>query len=917
MAGWLSPDRWRVLAPHLDRALDLPEEERGSWLASLREEDAALADDLAALLERHATLEHQGFLKGVTPTPERSLAGQALGDYTLRSLLGQGGMGSVWLAERSDGRYRGQAAAKLLNASLMGHEGEARFKREGSILARLRHPHIAHLIDAGVSPLGQPYLILERVDGVPIDSYCDERRLGIEARVRLFLDVLGAVSHAHANLVVHRDLKPSNVLVTTDGQVKLLDFGVAKLLEGGTEPEAPALTREGVSALTPEHAAPEQLTGGDITTATDVYALGVLLYLLLTGRHPASGERSSAAELIHAIVHTEPSRVSDAVTVDGGTESPAEIAARRATTPRKLRAVLRGDIDNIVAKALKKRPSERYTSAEAMADDLRRYLDHRPVRARPDSLGYRTRKFVSRNRLVLGAAAAVVIALATGAGMAARQARASARERDRALVELRRAEATNGFNAFLLTEATPSAGRPLNNAELLARGDALVERRFAHDPALRVHILMMLADRYYENSQYDRWQATLDRAYSLSRGLPDVDLRSRAACQKAYALADQGHFEEADRLLATALRDLSALPDAAAAEAECRTNESITASRQGDGDRAVRTAERAVRLEQGRQGPPGSGFEARFALATAYLVAGRTAPADRAFRELVAILESEGLERTRDAATVLNNWSVMLQRAGQYLEAIPIAERGVEIMEERDAERGASNTNLRGLGGALRMVGRNAEAIPILEQALTKARDGGSPRRLIAVLMEAAAAHREGGDLERADRALKECDALLKAMPETARAEVGGLVEGHRALLALAGGQAEEGLAWARSALANQRDPERNNLDAFFLTSTLAEAQIANADFDGARQSAERALGLANEMLGELPHSSHVGQARLDLGIALAGGGDLPAARNQMVQALRHLRPSVGPAAPLTLRALSEQARLASSPDGR
>jgi serine/threonine protein kinase len=224
-----------VLAPHLDRALELPDEERAAWLASLHEEDPALAEDLAALLERGLAVEREGFLEGspVTPPPAPSLAGQVLGDYTLCSLLGQGGMGSVWLAERSDGRYQGQAAAKLLNASLVGRDGEARFKREGSILARLRHPHIAHLIDAGVSAIGQPYLILERVDGARIDLYCDERRLGIEARIRLFLDVLAAVSHAHANLVVHRDLKPSNILVATDGQVKLLDFGVAKLLEGG------------------------------------------------------------------------------------------------------------------------------------------------------------------------------------------------------------------------------------------------------------------------------------------------------------------------------------------------------------------------------------------------------------------------------------------------------------------------------------------------------------------------------------------------------------------------------------------------------------------------------------------------------------------------------------------------------------
>ena len=219
----------------------------------------------------------------------------------------------MWLAERADGRFEGRAAIKLLNLSLMGaspSRGEERFKREGSLLARLSHPNIARLIDAGVTASGQPYLVLEHVDGRPIDAYCDDHALGVEARIRLFLDVLGAVAHAHANLVVHRDLKPSNVLVSADGRVKLLDFGIAKLLQSD---EWGVLTREGGSALTPEFAAPEQVTGREVTTATDVYSLGVLLYLLLGGQHPAGSGFRSPANLVKAIVDTDPPRLSDAV----------------------------------------------------------------------------------------------------------------------------------------------------------------------------------------------------------------------------------------------------------------------------------------------------------------------------------------------------------------------------------------------------------------------------------------------------------------------------------------------------------------------------------------------------------------------------------------------------------------------------
>jgi tetratricopeptide (TPR) repeat protein len=432
-------------------------------------------------------------------------------------------------------------------------------------------------------------------------------------------------------------------------------------------------------------------------------------------------------------------------------------------------------------------------------------------------------------------------------------------------------------------------------------------------------MLMLLADRYYENGQFDRWQATLDRAYSLSRGLPDAELRSQAACDKAYGLADQGHFDEADRLLAAALADLAALPDASAGEAECRTNESITASRRGDGPRAVRAAERAVQLEQMRKGPPGSGFEAQAALATAYLVSGRTASADRAFRQLVGLLESVGLERGRDAATIFHNWSVTLERAGQYLQALPIAQRAVDIARERDAEHGASGTLLLGLGRALRTVGRNEEAIPLLEESVTKARRGGSPRRLVEALMELATAYRDGDRLDGTANALREAERVLEGDAKMAQSAYPAQVDGHQARLALARGRVGEALALAQRALDRLPDPEHSNLDVLHLTTVLAETQIASADFEGGAASARRALALANEVLrgGELQYSSDAGQTHLLLGLALAGEGNLPAARNELTQALDHLRPSVGPGGRLTRRAQLELVRLGASPAPR
>jgi serine/threonine-protein kinase len=355
---------WQTLSPYLDQALELDASERTAWLATIREQDPSLAADVEALLDEYRVLQQEKFLEEhPTLSPvHATMAGQTIGAYTLQAPIGQGGMGTVWLAKRSDGRFERQAAVKFLNIALAGGAGEERFKREGTILGRLAHPHIAQLLDAGVSASGQPYLVLEHVQGEHIDRYCDIRSLDIEARVRLFLDVLAAVAHAHANLIVHRDIKPSNVLVSADGQVKLLDFGVAKLLEDEGQPNAATMVTRGAgAAMTLLYAAPEQVTGGTVTTATDVYALGVLLYVLLTGQHPAGSGPHSSADLMKSIVDTEPARPSEVI-ARAPPDAATTVARSRGTTPDQLRRQLRGDLDTIIAKALKKHPHERYTT---------------------------------------------------------------------------------------------------------------------------------------------------------------------------------------------------------------------------------------------------------------------------------------------------------------------------------------------------------------------------------------------------------------------------------------------------------------------------------------------------------------------------------------------------------------------------
>ncbi|MFN7934622.1 MAG: protein kinase [Bryobacteraceae bacterium] len=387
-------DQWQAVSPYLDELLALPEEQRPAWLAGLRERDPALATVLRVFFHEYQDLAGERFLEGdALPWGQSSLAaGQAIGAYQLLAPIGQGGMGSVWLAERKDGRFERRVALKFLHIALSGHGGEERFKREGSILARLEHPNIARLFDAGVHAGGQPYLVLEYVDGEWIDRYCDSHALEERQRVTLFLDVLASVAHAHAHLIVHRDLKPSNVLVANDGQVKLLDFGIAKLLEEEDRDALTLLTKDGAAPLTPQFAAPEQLTGGNVTTATDVYALSVLLYLLLSGQHPAGPGPHSPAEWMKSIVETDP------------------------------RPLLRGDLDTIIAKALKKDPRERYPSVTAFADDLRRYLANEPIGARADTFLYRAGKFVRRNRLAVAGVAVASVALMVTAAVAVSQA---------------------------------------------------------------------------------------------------------------------------------------------------------------------------------------------------------------------------------------------------------------------------------------------------------------------------------------------------------------------------------------------------------------------------------------------------------------------------------------------------------------
>jgi serine/threonine protein kinase/tetratricopeptide (TPR) repeat protein len=524
----LSSDRWRVLNPYLDEALELTEASRAAWLATLSAQDPSLAADIERLLADHDGLRASAFLEQAAPMllleeQPRSLEGQIVGAYRLISLIGQGGMGSVWLAERCDGRFEGRAAVKFLNIALVGRAGEERFRREGTFLAKLTHEHIARLVDAGVSGAGQPYLVLEHVNGVPIDRYCDDHGLAIEARIALFLDVLEAVAQAHANLIVHRDIKPANVLVSAQGEVKLLDFGVAKLLHDEAEWDGPAgaspLTREAGAALTPQYAAPEQLAQGQVTTATDVYALGVLLYMLLSGEHPVGAAVRSPVTLIRAVVEDEPRRMSDVV-ADHAERAEDRIrhAARCGMTVGRLRRMLRGDLDTIVAKTLRKDPAQRYASVTALADDLRRVLRHEPISARPDTLRYRARRFARRHLRAVAAAAIAVLAIGA---LTAFYTTRLATERDRAQREAAKAARVSEALSGLLQGADPIANRATADGftvtGLLDAATDRVQNELAGEPEAQAEIFTIIGRMYRRVGVYDKAQDLLERALASGR----------------------------------------------------------------------------------------------------------------------------------------------------------------------------------------------------------------------------------------------------------------------------------------------------------------------------------------------------------------------------------------------------------------
>jgi serine/threonine-protein kinase len=716
---------WPVISQLLDEALTLPPGKRDAFLDGLPAEHAPLRVTLRGLLAHADSVETDAFLVTLPrftqvaargPLTELA-AGDSIGPYRLLSELGTGGMGAVWLAERADGALKRKVALKL--PRLVWAKGLAeRMARERDILATLEHPNIARLYDAGVDQHSRPYLALEYVEGQPIDVYAKERGLSVKDRLQLLLQVCSAVAFAHSRLVVHRDLKPSNILVTADGQVRLLDFGIAKLMEGDSAKET-QLTQLAGRALTLDYASPEQIKGEPIGTASDVYSLGVVAYELLTGAKPYRLKRRSAAEIEEAIAISDPLQASSAAT-------------------ESIKKALQGDLDAILNKSLKKKAQERYATVDALALDLQRHIDGQPVNAVPDSLAYRASKLIARRKLETAIAVGAVIALIGGAygqiAVAAaltagavvgtwqyRRARAAAsraaKERDRALVEVTANREVTQFVVSLFAVPNPP------DIEIVNRGLARVRAEAGKTSgAVRARLTKTIGDLYYNIGQYERAQQAHDEAARIALTPGVEDWRTAAAARAAQALDE--HYLGLDvegktrASMALAMIEQQGI-DESWLLADASTALGVTLTSLGEHAQALPHVKRSVQLNEALVGPHGRrtlaarGDEARLAAA-----AKQHAEAEDMYRRLATDIETHLGREDPLRMLALSNLGSLLSRMGRLDEAEASLQASVKLRDEvYGPEHPTAASALGLLGHVLLQAGKPAQAVKVLRRS--------------------------------------------------------------------------------------------------------------------------------------------------------------------------------------------------------
>jgi serine/threonine-protein kinase len=759
-----SPERWRRIEEILDELLELPPAARGPRLDAIAGEDTDLRAEVHALLEAGAkagsldgsleTFAGALFDESGATAPERT----NVGPYRILRELGRGGMGEVLLAERADGEFEHRVALKIVRAGLRREDIAERFRHERQILARLRHPNIASLYDGGTADDGAPYFAMEYVEGERITDWADRRRLDVDARIRLFESVCAAVSHAHRNLVVHRDLKPSNVLVTADGTAKLLDFGIAKIVD----PESGDAAQTTHGFLTPAYASPEHVRGLPTTTATDVYSLGVLLYELLSGRHP-HGDTSRSVEVVRAILEDEPKEPSAVVKTDTRETTAAEIALRRSTDPADLRRRLRGDLDNIVAKALRKSPEERYGSVEDLRADLERYRHQLPVSARPATARYRFAKFARRNRVAVGAGALLAAALIVFAvSMSVLYARSQAnlaravKAEETASREAETSKQVSDFMTSLFRVSNPddSTWEELTARQILDRAVEGIRTRLDEQPAVRARVLGTLAMVHAGLGRLLEAKALYEEGIEIRKNTGEADDLDYAELLNGYGVVLERTADYAGALRshqqALAIRE-AAVGTEHLLVAMSLGNLGTVYSSMGDLDSSSTLQERALAIRRKLLGPDHNSVAmSTFNLGALHLRRQDHAAARPLFEEAYRIRRASLGDNHKMTAQTLGAIATTMQLAGELDSAGVIQRRVIETMEAAvgpsHPEVGVQVFNLAILE---RTLGRREEAKDLMERVLKIYEEayGSDHPRVGNALAELADLHADAGEL--------------------------------------------------------------------------------------------------------------------------------------------------------------------------
>ncbi len=844
----MSGSRWNQVQALFLEALERDPVERPAWVRA-KAPDENVADEVLTLLAAHdrpSPFDALARVQDERDASEEAPTGSRFGRWEVVGELGRGGMGVVLRVRRADGEYDQEGALKVLPRELMGGVAEARLVAERQILAGLAHPNIAPLLDGGRGLDGRPFFVMEHVPGIPLDRYCDERRMDTRARLRLFLAVCAAVQYAHQNLVVHRDLKPSNILVTPDGIPKLLDFGIAKLLTEEASGPAGATTQVGSRLLTPEYASPEQLRGSTITTASDVYQLGVLLYVVLTGRHPFGQDPQPAhrADSSADARATPPSRcfVADGTDVQGRAET-------RRATPERLRRQLAGDLDAIVLKALRPEPGHRYGTAGQLAEDVRRHLDRRPVVARRDTVVYRTGKLLRRHGTVVAVLVGAFLSVGGFAVGAQRQARETALERDRA-------QQVVDFLVELFANADPyrTRGAELTVREVLDRGAERAQTELKEQPMVRATLLEAIAEAYRSLGHLDtsvdlRAEALDARRRSLGPDSPEL---STYVAKVAFLEAETGDFEAADTLLHLASILLRAGEPGASEDRAVALNDLGHAWQvRGDIDSAEPLLEESLRIREHLGTAPALTAPVLNNLGNLRQARGDLDSAAVLLRRSVEARRTQAPDDPRLAAS-LESLADVLQRIGTLDEADQVAAEALDI-RRRTLPPGHAYLagSLHILGMIMRSRGRPADAEPLLREALEIR----------------AAALGEGHFVVAYAR-----NGLALVLEELGRLD-----------------EAEELFRQSLSVYADRFGAD--HINPVYVEANLARLLFRKGAEEEGRTRLEHALLIARR---ELPNDRVFAADLITLGLSYCGAGSAEAADSTLAEAVEALRPPPG-----------------------